>query len=244
MPVRSSSLPGVALLSAVLLAPSLAQQTPPLSVPEILAHLQTNIATYLSSVPSFFCDEHVDSNIYEPIDTKITTATDSIFRIRRTGEGNATQLTESREIKAVNHKRPKSDTITGPAVFRGAFTNGVRIVSPDFAGCYTFDRLADEKVGGKMAIVLSYSAPTEALLQRGCPEIRQGKVFIDPATSHLLRVEARIPDHEITRGVFGLWTWSIDYAPVRLDGRTFWMPKTIESPGPSRPTIPTITSSR
>ena len=44
-----------------------------------------------------------------------------------------------------------------------------------------------------------------------------------------MRVEARVPDHEITPGVFGLWTWSINYAPAVLDGRTFWMPKTIES---------------
>ena len=163
------------------------------------------------------------------MDTKVTTATDSIFRIRRTGEGDATKLTESREIKAVNHKPPKSDTITGPAVFRGAFTNGVRIVSPDFASCYAFDRVPDEKAGGTMAIVLTFSPPTESLLQRSCPEIRHGRVFIDPATFHLLRVEARIPDHEITRNNFGLWTWSIDYAPVSIGGKTFWMPKTIES---------------
>lgn len=227
--MRSSPLSPAVFLCAALLSYSHAQQSSELSTSEILARLQANVETYLSSVPSFFCDEHVDSNIFEPMDTKITTETDSIFRIRRSSEGNATQLVESREIKAVNHKRPKSDNITGPAVFRGAFTNGVRIVSTDFASCYIFDRVADEKVGGKMAIVLNYTAPTENLLQRGCPEIRLGKVFIDPTTFHLLRVEARIPDHEITRGVFGLWTWSIDYTPVALGGKTFWMPKTIES---------------
>ena len=228
--MRSSSLAAV-LLSAVLLAPSLAQQSPELTVPEILAQLQTNIDSYLSSVPSFFCDEHVDSSMEQTnYQGELITATDSIFRIRRSGEGNATQLVESREVKAVNHKRPKSgDTITGPAVFRGAFTNGVRIASTDFASCYTCDRVADEKAGGKMAIVLLYTAPTESLLQRGCPEIRAGRIFIDPTTFHLLRVEARVPDHEITHGVFGLWTWSIDYAPVVLDGRTFWMPKAVQS---------------
>lgn len=211
------------------LTPVFAQQSVSLSVPEILDRLQANVSTYLTSVPSFFCDERVDSNIFQPMDTKVTTTTDSIFRIRRTNEGDTTKLVESREIKAVNHKPPKSDTITGPAVFRGAFTNGVRIVSSDFASCFTFDRVANEKLGGKAAIVLSYAGTTESLLERACPEVRQGRVFIDPATFHLLRVEARIPNHEITRNNFGLWTWSIDYAPVQLDGKTFWMPKTIES---------------
>ena len=42
-------------------------------------------------------------------------------------------------------------------------------------------------------------------------------------------VEASIPDHEITPGVIGLWTWSIDYAPVVLDRKIFWMPKTVQS---------------
>ena len=51
---------------------------------------------------------------------------------------------------------------------------------------------------------------------------------VEPTTS-VLRIEASVPGHEITRGVFGLWTWSIDYAPVPLEGKSFWMPKTIES---------------
>jgi hypothetical protein len=228
--VRPFLLTGATLFAVALAGPSAAQQDQPPSVAQILARLQTNISSYLSTVPSFFCDEHVDSAVEQAgYDGKVFTATDSIFRIRRTGEGDATKLVESREIKAVNKKRPKGDNITGPAIFRGAFTNGVRIVSPDFAPCYSFDRVDDEKVGDTMAIVLSFSPPTESLLQRICPEIRHGKVFIDPATFHLLRIEARIPDHEITPGVFGLWTWSINYAPVVLEGRTFWMPKTIES---------------
>ena len=228
--MRPFLLAGATLFAAALAGSSAAQQAQSLSVAQILARLQNNVSSYLSTVPSFFCDEHVDSAVEQAgYDGKTFTAADSIFRIRRAGEGNETRLVESREIKAVNHKQPKSDNITGPAIFRGAFTNGVRIVSPEFASCYSFDRVADEKVGGAMAIVLSFSPPTESLLQRICPEIRQGNVFIDPATFHLLRIEARIPDHEITPGVFGLWTWSIDYAPVVLDGRTFWMPKTIES---------------
>jgi hypothetical protein len=216
-------------LSAVLLAPSLAQQPELLSVPETLARLQKNISTYLSSVPSFFCDERVDSNLYQPRDVKITTVTDSVFRIRRTSEDKSTQLVESREIKAVNHKPAKGENITGPAVFRGAFTNGVLLVSPVFTPCFEFQRGPEVRVGGVDAIVLDFKATAETLLDRSCPKVGEGRVFIDPQSFHILRVEARVSDHEIMPGVFGLWTWSINYAPVTLDGRTFWMPKTIES---------------
>jgi hypothetical protein len=213
----------------VLLAPSLAQQPELLSVPETLARLQKNISTYLSSVPSFFCDERVDSNLYQPRDVKITTVTDSVFRIRRTSEDKSTQLVESREIKAVNHKPAKGENITGPAVFRGAFTNGVLLVSPVFTPCFEFQRGPEVRVGGVDAIVLDFKATAETLLDRSCPKVGEGRVFIDPQSFHILRVEARVSDHEIMPGVFGLWTWSINYAPVTLDGKTFWMPKTIES---------------
>ena len=227
--MRSSCLSCVVVLSALSLAPSLAQQTELLSIPETLARVQQNVSSYLSSVPSFFADEHVTSNLNQPNDLKITTVTDSVFHIRRKGEGNATQLVESREIKSVNHKPSKGENITGPAVFRGAFTNGVLLVSPVFAPCYEFQREDDAKVEGIHAIVLSYKSTAETLLDRNCPKVREGRVFIDPHGFHLLRVEARVPDHEIMAGVFGLWTWSINYAPVTLDGRTFWMPRTIES---------------
>ena len=227
--MRSSCLPGVFVLSALSLTPSFAQQPGTLSISETLTRLQENVSSYLSSVPSFFCDERVSSNLFQPNDVKITTVTDSVFRIRRASEDNATQLVESREIKSINHKPAKGENITGPAVFRGAFTNGVLIVSSAFAPCYEFQREDDAKVEGIHAIVLSYKATSETLMERSCPKFHEGRVFIDPQRFHLLRVEARVPDHEITPGVFGLWKWSIDYAPVVLDGRTFWMPKTIES---------------
>jgi hypothetical protein len=211
------------------LAHSLAQQPAQLPVSEILTRLQENVSAYLSSVPSFFTGEHVASNLNQPNEVKITTVTDSVFRIRRTSEDNTTQLVESREIKSVNHKPAKGENITGPAVFRGAFTNGVLLVSPVFAPRYEFQRGPEARVAGVDVIVLDYKATAETLLDRSCPKPREGRVFIDPHSFHLLRVEARVPDHEIMPGVFSLWTWSIDYAPVTLDGRSFWMPKTIES---------------
>lgn len=225
--MRSSCLFGI-VLSALLLGPSLAQLPTQLSVTEILTRLQENASSYLSSVPSFFADEHVSSNLNQPNDLKITTVTDSIFRIRRISEDKTTQLVESREIKAVNHKPANGENITGPTVFRGAFTNGALLVSV-FAPCYEFQRMPEARVGRVDAIVLDFRATAETLLDRSCPKPRDGRVFVDPQSFHLLRVEARTPDHEIMPGVFGLWTWSIDYAPIMLDGRTFWLPKTIES---------------
>ena len=66
-------------------------------------------------------------------------------------------------------------------------------------------------------------------INNGFRQDLQDRLLGSSSHINLLRVEARIPDHEITRNNFGLWTWSIDYAPVAIGGKTFWMPKTIES---------------
>lgn len=229
--MRSCPSPAVALLCAALLAPSYAQQSSQPSLEEVFTHLQQNATSYLSSVPNFFADEHVDSAIEQAhYDGKIITATDSVFRLRRVGEGSNTTLEESREIKAVDHKPPKNEmTLTGPAVFRGAFSNGIRLVSLDMTSCFEYQRVADAKINGVNAIVVTFTALPDAFFDNACPDVNEGRAYIDPESFHLLRVEARVPKHLITLGVVGLWTWSIDYAPVTLDGRTFWMPKTIES---------------
>ena len=212
-----------------MLFPCLAQeqQDPPLQV--LLARLQANLIAYLTTVPSFFCDEHVDSVMEQPGAGKLSTATYSVFRLKRTGEGNSTQLIESREIKTVNKKATHGEDITGPAIFRGAFSHGAAVASLELQTCFDYEHAPSVRIDGVNAIVFKYTALSDAALNRNCPEILDGRIYIDPRDLQLLRVEARIPNHEITRGMLGLWTWSIDYAPVVFDGKTFWMPKTIES---------------
>jgi hypothetical protein len=227
--VRLGPIAGVALFATLSLPLCLAQQPEDPPFQELLTHLQANLTTYIQTVPSFFCDEHVDSVMEQPGGGKVTTTTDSVFRLKRTGEGNSTQLAESREVKTVNKKAAHGEDITGPAIFRGAFSHGAAVVSLELQSCFDYEHAPSVKIDGVNAIVLKYTALPDAALNRNCPKILEGRAYIDPRDLHLLRVEARIPNHQITRGVLGLWTWSIDYAPVVFDGKIFWMPKTIES---------------
>ena len=60
-------------------------------------------------------------------------------------------------------------------------------------------------------------------------------MFIDPDTMQITHLELTAPHHTIIPGVItlqrvvGEWVRSVDYAPVVLDGQTFWMPATITS---------------
>src|ERR1019366_972950 len=66
-------------------------------------------------------------------------------------------------------------------------------------------------------------------------EKSEGRVFIDPGTMQITHMElttphhAIIPDSNYASQVVGERVISVDYAPVVLDGQTFWMPATITS---------------
>jgi len=56
-----------------------------------------------------------------------------------------------------------------------------------------------------------------------------GRVFIDPTTAQVTRMELMAPHHAINYAEVGVWNISISYAPVSFVGQTFWMPATIIS---------------
>ena len=67
-----------------------------------------------------------------------------------------------------------------------------------------------------------------------------GHAVIDPATMQVTHLEFTVSNHTIFAGgknafgrgelpVKGMWVASIDYAGVVLEGKTFWMPTSIDS---------------
>jgi hypothetical protein len=230
---------GIILSSALVPASLLAQQAappgnppvpPPLS--DLLLRLQTNLWDYLSSVPDFFADEHVVSEIKQEGSRGVKTTTDSVFRLVRSRDiGEAHTFTESREIKLVNKKPAKGENLRGPAIFVGAFSSGVTIVSLEMSRCFDYTLQPMGQLDKVPALIVDYAFKPDMLTDDGCPgpEKESGRAFIDPANFRLLRVEATIPRHKDNNGLTVLWRWSIDYAPVTFDNKQFWMPKIITS---------------
>ena len=222
--VLFATLPATARLSA--------QQPEEISLNDILIRMQANLANYLNNVPNFFCDEHVDSDLQQPGATRMKTVTDSIFRLRRsTDSGGQLSFTESREVKTIDKRPAQGEAIHGPAIFSGAFTNAASVVSLEMLHCYDYSLEPNGRLGNTPAIVVAFVSQESALTDKSCPtpERESGHAYIDPKDLHLLRVEARIPNHETVNNVLALWTWEIDYAPVTFDAKKFWMPKTIAS---------------
>lgn len=236
--LRTTSICILFLAGSLLITRSFAQQsTNPdtasteISLNDLLIRMQSNLADYLANVPSFFCDEHVDSDLQQRGAPRMKTVTESVFRLRRsTNPSGQQQFTESREIKTVNKQPAKGEDIHGPAIFSGAFTNAVSIVSLEMLHCYDYSVLPSARVGRVSALVVGFTLQESALSDKSCPssERQTGRAYIDPRDFHLLRVETRIPNHE-ANGILTLWTWEIDYAPVSFDAKQFWLPKTIST---------------
>jgi hypothetical protein len=232
----------VLLCAIIVLQPALAQPAHPPTLDDILLGLENNLHHYDTSIPSFFCDEHVVSQMF-PAPASQNTVTNSVFRLKRSvNPDSTTSLDESREIKTVNGRPPTSQDIDGPSVLGGVFEGGLALVSINQKACmhYTLERIHPNRPQApyiiRFATVDAAPRTDNCLLQ----EQGKGRVFIDPSTLQIKRMELTVPHHTIDSGhrtpggyqfppTIGQWVVSVDYAPVQLSGQTFWMPATITS---------------
>lgn len=210
----------------VLPAAALAQTASSATLDEVLQRLDSNLHRYEAQVPDFFCSEHAVSSLTYGHKSQIS-VNDSIFRLKRvTHPGRTATLEESRETRAVNGTPAEAKQIHGPTILSGVFSGGLDLVSLSQRSCMSY-ALEPTKPGKPYVIHFATLPGSHA----NClfTEESSGRVFIDPATMQVQRMELVVPHHMIVPQTVGVWRIRIDYAPVLLDGRTFWMPATIAS---------------
>jgi hypothetical protein len=204
----------------------------------ILQRLQENLNQYDSGVPSFFADEHVVSRLVPDVHDQ-ETVTDSVFRLKRIlNADRSTTLEESREVKTVNGQSAKSQEMGGPSIVHGAFEGALTVVSLSQTACMNYTLERTKRNDAQAPIVVRFASVLTAENKGGCllQENGRGQVYIDRATMQITRMELTIPHHTIIPGdemghgaIMGDWVLSVDYAPVVLEGKSFWMPATINS---------------
>lgn len=201
----------------------------------ILQRLEANLNHFDTSVPSFFCDEHVISKV-ESDQSNRDTVTDSIFRLKRTvNPDHTTTLVESRDIKTVNGKPATSQSMDGPSLLRGAFEGGLDVVSANQIGCmhYELPRMDSKRSNDPYRIRFSTALKPQNSASCLLQEKSTGHALIDPASLQITHLEITTPRHTIIPGnayvspVIGKRVLTVDYAPVVLGGETFWLPSAI-----------------
>jgi hypothetical protein len=223
--------------------PAQQAQTPTLN--DILQKLQDNLDAYHRGIPSFYCDERAVSRIavqYTGHQSQ-NTITDSTFRVKRTANPDgSTTLTESRDVKSVNGFAAEGEEIGGPAVFSGALSGGPVVVSLSQTACmrYSLRPIHPDKPDDPYIVEFASKPANERPANCVLTEDGTGLVDIDPATMQVTHLEFKVPQHTIFAGgrspsghvvppTRGPWVASIDYARVVLEGKTFWMTKTIDA---------------
>jgi hypothetical protein len=230
----------ISLVAFVGFSPALyAQKAKTPTLGEILKRLEANRNHYDKSLPSLFCDEHVVSQV-EPDLNGENAVIDSVFRLKRTKNADhTTTLVESRELQRVNGKpaisQPMMEYPFG--LLKGAFGQGLAVVSLSQKACmkYKLDRVDKDRPAAPY--IVSFATALTPQNNASCllHEKGSGRVVIDPASMEITHLQLTVPRHVIISGkpyaspVIGTWVFTVDYAPVVLDGDTFWVPSATTS---------------
>jgi hypothetical protein len=210
---------------------------------QLLTTLEANVDDYTHSVPSFLCDEHTISEM-EPTPNPggtLRTVTDAVFRVRRYSDPDfpaaPSQLNESRILKAVNGKPPSPNAEDDPAragapmSVVGIFSNGLNLVALSGKACFRYKLHPARKNHPYDKIVIEFEDLPLKDRAEDCPSNGSisGRATISQSSLRVVRLETTTRNHQSQLGFMETWDWAIDYAPVTLSGKTFWMPAAIRS---------------
>ncbi|HEY9138227.1 MAG TPA: hypothetical protein VIM67_08150 [Terriglobus sp.] len=227
----------VAFLSPLIfLSPQVNAQTAPPSLDDVLQKLEANLQRYDTNLPSLFCDESITSKVV-PSSPKEDTAATSIFRLKRSRNGDGTSsLVESRDVISINGQSTKDRDPDLPVQLDGAFEGAFSVVSLSQASCFDYSmKRVDTRHPSKPYVIRFTSRPT-ANDSSNCllPEKSEGFVQIDPATFEITHMEINTPrhlirsDNEYIAPTTGKRTITIDYAPVSFGRASFWLPSVVD----------------
>jgi hypothetical protein len=203
-------------------------QSPAPTLEQILSRIEANTEQYKSTVPSFLCDEHITSQEIHDGKLKHETTVEALFRVARLPSPDGA-LEESREVKSINGKPSSGKKLNMPISFSGGFSGALaKFLSADRRECFDYqpDRSSPASAGTE---AFTFTARESAAKQPACVSIQPGttgKFVIDSATAQVTHIERTVPN-PIGKDQAVLGTAGVDFAPVTLNGRSFWLPTTV-----------------
>jgi hypothetical protein len=209
----------------------MAQQTTP-TVDDVLTRVRANVTEYQTSIPSFVSDESVLSQRFDGEKLKVEMKIESSFEMVRSTSGS--DLRETRIMNLVNGRVPKSQKVSPPFGFNGGYDN---VIGFTVNKCVDY-RFAEAPSAGNPIVIQVSRKPRSSDRPSDCAsQSYDRKAFIDPKTFQVFRIEETIQD--VGTGIGGhlpfvpmpsshnVLSFSVDYMPVELGGKTFWLTKAV-----------------
>jgi hypothetical protein len=210
--------------------PAVAAKAQQLTLDQILTRVEANTDQYKASVPSFLCDEHITSQELHDGKLKHETTVDAVFRVSRSTV-LAGIFSEFREVKAIDGKPSSNGKINMPISFSGGFSGALdKFLSADHRRCFDYE--SDSSAASPSGTAAFTFVTREAAANDpACSSIQSGttgRFVIDAATLQVTHIERIVPqpvgkDHAV------LGIVAVDFAPVNLGGKSFWLPATISA---------------
>jgi hypothetical protein len=220
-------------LSLLLAASSCHAQQNALTIEDVLTRVRANVTEYKTSIPSFISDESVLSQRFDGEKLKDEMKVESSFEMVRGGSGS--DLRETRIKNLVNGRAPKNQKVTPPFSFIGGFADVIAFTENK---CADYHFAEAPSIGNPIVVLVSGKLPSGNRLSTCSSQIYDLKAFIDPQTFQVLRLEEAVQDTKMV-GIVGhlpfvavlsnhnVMSFSVDYTPVELGGKTFWLTKTV-----------------
>lgn len=210
-------------------------QSPP-KLDQILPRIQEHVREFELLLPDFICDETIISRELVGGTVHHETVITSAFRgtqHKNEKDEKDRPFTESREIRTVDGRAATpSQPLKGPFFFGGGFSSVLdEIFSQKNEPYLNYKAAGSDKIDGKAVWVIKFEMKDDQkeILYReifGSQAIvkGKGKAWIDPESMNVVRLEFQYLNPPFLEGILEV---SVEYAPVVINGKTYWMPKTV-----------------
>lgn len=228
--MRSRFLLGLGLLQLWLCYAGYSQSP---KLEQILPRVQEHVKEFEFLLPDFICDETIISRELVSGIVHHETVIESTFRGTQHKDEEDRPFTESREIQSVDGHPPiKGQPLQGPFFFGGGFSSILdEVFSEKNQQYFSYKTTGIDKIEGKVTLVINFAtkAGQREILYREifgsqAAVSGKGKAWIDPNSMNVVRLEFQYLNPPFFEGVLEV---SVDYAPVVINGKQFWMPKTV-----------------
>jgi len=199
---------------------------------QILLRLADQVKEFEFSLPDFVCKERITSGEVVAGYFRQQVFFDSVFIGTQNKDEQGRPFTESREIKTIDGREAeKGRQPEVPFFFGGGFSS---VLDATFGGknipYHTYKLAGTETIDDRPALVIKFATKDgqkdvsfEFLGSRFISR-DTGTAWIDPESMRVVRLERRYLN---VPPPYGVVTVSIEYSAVVLNGKTFWMPKTV-----------------
>lgn len=201
--------------------------------------VRRNIIRFRDTLPDFICSEKITSRVFENGKMSKQKVIESLFTwMRKAAQPTSKMMVESREVLAIDGKPVRKGTKMPDAPFlpKEPTVNTLFILFAGDAGVapffYNYKVTGRENVGDLSALRIEFEQ-MKPLVE----SIRiAGTAWIDLEFMHAVRTEFHPLGFARSSVMddFDAYSTLTDYAKVEIDGKPFWLPKSVKVEGTQR----------